>query len=738
MLICREFPPSPIQGGGIGTYAHNIARLLAESGETVHVIGQLWENGPKRTEEQCDGRLIIHRVPIGDWDSFLLRNPMPDYREREVRGLSQSSYPPQAFSWQASLLAETLIEQEGIDIVEAQEWEAPLYYLQLRRALGFGPQTCPPCIVHLHSPIEPIARHNNWTIYEPYFLTAKRFEDYTIVAADALLCPSHFLAHQAEIHYGLSESSVQVIPYPLSEIPVLDRDKQCWEEGSIFYMGRLEGRKGVLELIDAAVLVARDHSKVQFDFVGANILGTQTMSGEEIALRRIPSHLRCQFHFHGNQSRSTLSGFLARARMAVVPSRWENFPNTCVEAMASGLPVLASPNGGMAEMLEDGVTGWVAPTPDAEGLAEALRRALATAPETLSEMGRRAAQSIREICDNQKVLERQLDFRRQVLKLGARHSVQVPDHLPFGRRVSSKSMDRVSVDGSTSGIAIVVSCQEVDSPLIDCLQGLERQTQKPLTVVILHGGSPDRQTRKALNQLRWDGWNVIETPELDQAAMKNYGIQTVLDQHLSPLGFAFLVGNEQLDAEFVSGCEAVLRRCPEVGLVTCWTHRSDSYGGLWVRPCPSFPYQWVCNDLAPFSVVRTEALLKSGLFREGLSDGYEVWDLFNSVMAAEWKAVTLPQILAFCPDWSGRRRTDTAHTEARMRQQLLGRFPKLVAQDATDIMLIQEAMNIESVRHDFWRLQEDLGNIIQTAKSPWLTAKWVLTKVKDRIRARIY
>ena len=56
-------------------------------------------------------------------------------------------------------------------------------------------------------------------------------------------------------------------------------------------------------------------------------------------------------------------------------------------------------------MLEDGVTGWIAPTPDAEGLAAALRRALATAPDTLSEMGRRAAQSIREICDKQKVLE---------------------------------------------------------------------------------------------------------------------------------------------------------------------------------------------------------------------------------------------------------------------------------------------------------------------------------------------
>ena len=248
---------------------------------------------------------------------------MPDYREREVRVLSHPPAPPQAFSWQASLLAETLIEQEAIDIVEAQECEAPLYYFQLRRRWDstLKPALHASCIFILRSTIAPQQLDD----LRSYFLTAKRFEDYTIAAADAVLCPSHFLADEAEIHYGLSESSVQVIPYPLSEIPVLDRDKQCWEEGSIFYMGRLEGRKGVLEWIDAAVLVARDHSKVQFDFVGADILGTQTMSGEEIALRRIPSHLRCQFHFHGTKA-FKLSGFLSRARIAVVPSRWEDFP----------------------------------------------------------------------------------------------------------------------------------------------------------------------------------------------------------------------------------------------------------------------------------------------------------------------------------------------------------------------------------------------------------------------------
>ena len=41
LIICREFPPA--LGGGIGTYAANMSRLLAEHGETVHVISQRCE-----------------------------------------------------------------------------------------------------------------------------------------------------------------------------------------------------------------------------------------------------------------------------------------------------------------------------------------------------------------------------------------------------------------------------------------------------------------------------------------------------------------------------------------------------------------------------------------------------------------------------------------------------------------------------------------------------------------------
>ena len=76
LIICREFPPAC--GGGIGTYAYNISRLMAENGECVHIISQLCENDNQPYTELIKGRLIVHRIAFDDWTAFFEPKPHPE------------------------------------------------------------------------------------------------------------------------------------------------------------------------------------------------------------------------------------------------------------------------------------------------------------------------------------------------------------------------------------------------------------------------------------------------------------------------------------------------------------------------------------------------------------------------------------------------------------------------------------------------------------------------------------
>lgn len=450
LFISREYPPSPYSTGGIGTYVEHITRLLASRGETVHVIAQQWPGAARSRESTQGGRLIVHRVPL-DEAPEVVRDGRAGHRA-VLASLRASAVPAQAFMWNAATQAEWLIEHEGVDVIEAQEYEAPSYVLMARRASGRGPSRRVPIIIHLHTPTEFILRANGWheAVAEQRGLIDA--ESYVIRSADALMCPSRFLARIAEEHYQLPAGRVQVLPYPAGDTAVLPRDSRTWSHGTIGYVGRMEPRKGVGEWLTAARSTLETHPDARFTFIGGDTWwpGQGERSVRESLVADVSAAQRERVVFLDAMPRRALAVHLAQSRIAAVPSRWENFPFTCIEAMASGLPVLVSPTGGMREMVEDGRTGWVAAAPDAPALEAALRRALAVPPARLAEMGAAAAASIRALCDEATIAERSLALRNAVAAEGAvgPRLVELPLPLP-DPATATDSVGRTELTGDT-------------------------------------------------------------------------------------------------------------------------------------------------------------------------------------------------------------------------------------------------------------------------------------------------
>jgi glycosyltransferase involved in cell wall biosynthesis len=81
-----------------------------------------------------------------------------------------------------------------------------------------------------------------------------------------------------------------------------------------------------------------------------------------------------------------IPALLGRSRMLVLSSEYEGFPNVILEAMAAGLPVITTPAGDAARIVEDGKTGYVVPAEDTARMAECMVR-LAQDPDLSAELG---------------------------------------------------------------------------------------------------------------------------------------------------------------------------------------------------------------------------------------------------------------------------------------------------------------------------------------------------------------
>ncbi len=107
----------------------------------------------------------------------------------------------------------------------------------------------------------------------------------------------------------------------------------------------------------------------------------------------------------------------------VLSSAWEGMPNTVMEAMASGLPVVATDVGDVRELVEDGATGWVVPPGDPQALAERMLAVMAMDPEERLAMGARGRERVHAGYDNERVVDRWEDLFRDLVNR------KVPDHL---------------------------------------------------------------------------------------------------------------------------------------------------------------------------------------------------------------------------------------------------------------------------------------------------------------------
>ena len=207
----------------------------------------------------------------------------------------------------------------------------------------------------------------------------RQHEDWLWPLGDQIICNSVSEAAMLTGSYGIPPGRVTVILNGVD--PDFFQPPGAGRSGPpvILSVGRLEPQKDQEVLIEAFRLVAAENPGAQLRLVGNGALRERLIS----LAARYDLAERVQIL----PGRTNLRPLFRDATLFALSSRCEGLPNVVLEAMAAGLPVVATRVGGLPEVVAPGRTGWLVPPGDVPALAAAISHLLSS-PETCQAFGR--------------------------------------------------------------------------------------------------------------------------------------------------------------------------------------------------------------------------------------------------------------------------------------------------------------------------------------------------------------
>ena len=148
---------------------------------------------------------------------------------------------------------------------------------------------------------------------------------------------------------------------------------------------------------------------------------------ETYLAQTFPAAWNQSLHYHGAIDRDHVAGTMARSRAVIVPSTWDVFNFTVVEAMAAGRPVIVSSGAGASELIEHGVNGFVFPNGDISALAAAIAAAASLSDSAAQAIGTAARATILCELDPARIVAERMSAYEKAI---AAHSLAPPEPAP--------------------------------------------------------------------------------------------------------------------------------------------------------------------------------------------------------------------------------------------------------------------------------------------------------------------
>ena len=361
MNICltSRFSPWDIRGGGMSLAVHNIAEHLVRQNHEVTVIYTKSKN--QKISEKINyeiewaKQLNCMRYPLTI--AKILKKVIKNKKLDVVHGNG-----PEA------LFFPRILKDKNIDFIMSSHY-ADIWPFKIKEFLRFKYpfSTLPIRIIH------------NMEIAS---------ERYACCNANKIIVFSKYSKRNISLKYAIKKNNIKVVYYGVDP-RFFDIKINNTQKNNLLFCGRLVEQKGLDILLKALPNLKRHYKDLTLDVVGdgpckkSYIQLAQKLGVEDVV------------NFHGYVPLPNLFQYYKKAKLFVLPSRSESFGIVLAEAMACGLPIVATNVGAIPEVVKNGETGILVKPGDSSALSIAISKLLDN-PQKRKEMGRRGTKIAKE------------------------------------------------------------------------------------------------------------------------------------------------------------------------------------------------------------------------------------------------------------------------------------------------------------------------------------------------------
>jgi glycosyltransferase involved in cell wall biosynthesis len=345
-LVTPELATSETATGGLGNYVRRIATALAESGHRP----EIFTPGHGDAREERNG-VVVHRVRPAH-EHRLARAALRALGALRLRRLARV-LPLAVEAWSLAAALRRAGRDLPYDLIQSAGLRGVGLFVR-RRADAFH-------LIRCSSDAREVARWSGQPLGER--AAVDWMARLALRRADRLYAPSRFLAER------LAREGLQVevvAPPAFLEAKPAAQPPRGLPPRYFVHFGQLMPVKGTPEVVHALVRVLAEQPDFAFVFAGRDRMGRF----DEWARAWRPHAERVRWL--GELQKPELYALVAGADAAVLPSRFDNLPNTVIESLLLGVPVIGTAGASVDELVTPGATGVLVPDGDVGALADAM------------------------------------------------------------------------------------------------------------------------------------------------------------------------------------------------------------------------------------------------------------------------------------------------------------------------------------------------------------------------------